>query len=443
MPENNLLKSTFKSWPSVAPWLILVVVLWAFVNTSLKKDYRTGILESDAKGYYAYLPAVFIYHDLNFGFYNKIEIETYFNPNIYYDYRVVSNADTINRYYAGTAVYLVPFFLAGHAITLLSEFPADGYSYYYTMMVHLGALVYLLLALLGLRKLLRSYRINENTIAIVLMAMVFGTNLFYYTVTEFGMSHLYSFTAIAWFCLTIRRYITDRKNQYLLYSAILLGIITLIRPVNLLVVLAIPFLADDFDHLRSAANRIFSRWWILLTALTAFIAIVSMQFAIYKISTGSFFVDSYKSYGFNFLKPQIWNFLFSYRKGMFVYTPMLLLSLTGFIFLFRESRYRFYTLAGFLIVIIYVFSSWFLWYYGGSFSQRVMIEFYPFFALLLAIAIQAMKNRNTKKIFISLIILLVIVCQIQTYQYRRMQIHWSDMTKEKYWDVFMRIDKLK
>jgi hypothetical protein len=41
-----------------------------------------------------------------------------------------------------------------------------------------------------------------------------------------------------------------------------------------------------------------------------------------------------------------------------------------------------------------------------------------------------------------MVVLLVIVCQIQTYQYRYNQIHWSEMNKEKYWEVFLRIDKL-
>jgi putative copper export protein len=83
-----------------------------------------------------------------------------------------------------------------------------------------------------------------------------------------------------------------------------------------------------------------------------------------------------------------------------------------------------------------------MWFYGGSFSQRVMIDFYAFFTLMLAIAVQEIKNSRLKILFISTIVLLVLVCQIQTYQYRRMQIHWSDMNKEKYWEVFMRIDKL-
>jgi len=71
-----------------------------------------------------------------------------------------------------------------------------------------------------------------------------------------------------------------------------------------------------------------------------------------------------------------------------------------------------------------------------------MIEFYAFFAIMLAKSIHEIKSRTTKKMFLGLIVILLLVCQIQTYQYRRMQIHWSDMNKEKYWEVFMRIDKL-
>jgi len=439
---NTFSKSGFRSWTTFVPWFICLVILWAIINITFKKDYKSGIIEADGKGYYAYLPAVFIYHDLNFGFFDQIEKETYYNPNIYYEYRRTVNDKTIDKYYVGTAVCLAPFFLVGHVITIITGLPVDGYSYYYTMMVHLGALFYFMLALLGLRRLLRTFRIGEMIIAFSLVAIVFGTNLFYYVVTEFSMSHVYSLTAITWLSLIIRKYFTGHENKYLVYSALLLGIIVLIRPVNLLILLAVPFLAGNPDRLLSGFKNIFTKKWILLLSLFSFVILVSVQLLIYKISTGRFIVYSYKEEGFNFLNPQIWNFLFSYRKGMFIYTPLLLLSLGGLIYLFRKSRFQFYSLSGFLIILIYVFSSWHMWFYGGSFSQRVMIDFYVFFTLMLAIAIQEIKNSKLKTLFISSIVLLVLVCQIQTYQYRRMQIHWSDMNKEKYWDVFMRIDKL-
>ena len=42
---------------------------------------------------------------------------------------------------------------------------------------------------------------------------------------------------------------------------------------------------------------------------------------------------------------------------------------------------------------------------------------------------------------VGLIVLLALLCQVQTYQYRHWQIHWSDMDKERYWENFLRIDK--
>jgi len=134
--------------------------------------------------------------------------------------------------------------------------------------------------------------------------------------------------------------------------------------------------------------------------------------------------------------------LFSYKKGLFLYTPLFLLSLTGGYFLWKSSRFQFFTCFGAFILITYVFSSWWMWHYGGSFSSRVFVEYIPLFIILLAIALQSIRIKKLKRLFAGIILLLIVVCQIQTYQYRYYQIHWSDMTREKYWDVFLRIDKL-
>jgi hypothetical protein len=130
--------------------------------------------------------------------------------------------------------------------------------------------------------------------------------------------------------------------------------------------------------------------------------------------------------------------MFSYRKGFFVYTPLLFVAIFGFIYLYKD-KYRFYTLLFFLIIVIYVLSSWWMWYYGGSFSQRVMIEYYIYFFILFALLLQKSKLR---KFLFTLTFLLIVVCQIQTYQYAKGYLHWSDMNKEWYWKNFLRIDKV-
>ena len=93
----------------------------------------------------------------------------------------------------------------------------------------------------------------------------------------------------------------------------------------------------------------------------------------------------------------------------------------------------------FLFLVIYILSSWWMWYYGGSFSQRVMIEYYIYFFIPFSMLLQKI---TFHKMATFLIIFLIIVCQIQTYQYQRGYIHWSEMNKERYWNNFLRIDKV-
>lgn len=421
------------------PWIIILFIMWVIANINLKKDYSNGIIESDGKGYFAYLPAVFIYHDLNFGFFYDIERVKYHKDNLYYNYIRVHNNQVFNKYYAGTALAMAPFFLLGHAITLLAGTDPDGFSYWYTLMVHLGALFYLLAGLLAVRKLLRAYGINDMFIAFTLGSIVFGTNLFYYTAVEFSMSHVYSFTFIAWFVYLAHRYFEKPGHRIVIMLGIILGIIALIRPVNLIVALSLPFIAGSKEKLVNGLKRLITHKASTVTAIIACTAIGGLQLVIYKLQTGSFFVYSYQGEGFDFLKSHILDVLFSYRKGLFLYTPLLLVTLAGFIYLYRQSRFSAWWLAIFLMALTYMISSWHMWFYGGSFSQRVFIDFYIFFAVLLASAYQSMRPPAMQKAFIALTFVLVLFCQFQTYQYRHMIIHWSDMNKEKYWEVMFKL----
>ena len=170
--------------------------------------------------------------------------------------------------------------------------------------------------------------------------------------------------------------------------------------------------------------------------------IIFIQPLIYKIQTGEFFIYTYEGEGFNFFKPAIFEILFSYKKGLFLYTPLLLISLFGLRSMYSRGKFEFYSLILFLGFLTYVLSSWWSWWYGGSFSSRVYMDYLSLFAILLGLAIQSISVNLVRKAYIGLVMALVIVCQIQTFQYRYYYIHWSEMTKEKYWDVFLRVDLL-
>lgn len=424
--------------------LLAIMLIMTVVSSNLNwgDDNWKDIVEADGKGYYAYLPAVFIYHDLNFGFFEKIEMGKYYNKNIFYDYRSYSNDKTIDKYYSGTALTMMPFFLIAHALSHFSGNDTDGFSKLYMVFVSVAALFYLLLGLIFLNSSFNFFEIKEWQKSLILFASVFGTNLFYYTVSEPGMSHVYSFAFVSMFFYYSLKYFRTFNKKFVPALAIIAAIIILIRPVNGLIILIWPFAAGSFEQLKKGIVNILKYKKVLIISSFLFIGILSIQFIIYKISTGSFFVYSYTEEGFNFFDPHFIDILFSYRKGLFLYTPIFLLSFTGAIYLWKSHKFLFYSWFAFFIIVTYILSSWWNWYYGGSFSSRVYVEFIPLFMVLLAIALSKTKKKSLKISLITAIVLLTLICQIQTYQYRYYQIHWSEMTKEKYWDVFLRIDKI-
>ncbi|MDG2455491.1 MAG: hypothetical protein P8N47_06765, partial [Bacteroidia bacterium] len=108
--------------------LIAITSVWVSSNLNWGKGKPQTIIKADGKGYYGYLPAVFIYNDLNFNFIEEYEKGKYYNKNLYYKYTYDANGRRFNRYFAGTAIPMTPFFLIAHGISKIVGLPDDGYA---------------------------------------------------------------------------------------------------------------------------------------------------------------------------------------------------------------------------------------------------------------------------------------------------------------------------
>lgn len=408
------------------------------VSYSAKVNWKDGqwehVLEADAKGYYAYLPATFVYHDLNFGFFDTIEKKAT-NP-LFYDYRSFSNGKFIDKYYIGTAICISPFYLTAHLFNHLFFHDKTGYGYIYIVFLTIATCFYTALGLFFLKKILTYYSDNKLHIIITLGLIIFSTNLFYYTIGEPGFSHAYSFCFFSIFIYLILNFFKNLNYKFLVWSALVLGLIILIRPVNAIIVFSIPFLSGSYRNLENGIKSILSNYKLLISCLLLILVFPSIQFIIYKIQTGEFIVYSYGEEGFNFLKTKFISFLFSYKKGFFLYTPIAFVALLG---LFNTNLLRFQKACflAFIVLVIYLMSSWWMWYYGGSFSSRVMVEYLPFFGITLLMLVDLTRNKIYQLMIYLTLTFLLLVNQIQTLQYRYFIIHWSEMTKEKYWNVFL------
>ncbi len=409
--------------------LIAVVYLLVSINVNFGKNKWQDVLESDAWGYYAYLPAVFIYQDLHFNFYQKVMHEGYFEERLAYEYRVGNDGKVANKYFCGTALVMSPFFLGAHVISAILGHPLDGYNRIYILSVNIAAIFFTILGLFFLSKILNFYTSNQWNLIIVILAMAFGTQLFYYSFGEPGMSHVYSFCFVNLFLWKIKNWFEHRGAHDLLLAAFALGIVFLIRPFNILILLVIPLMAGSWHSLKSGLTFYFNNYQLLFKSLVVFISIASIQSVIYYLQTGHLWVDSYPGEDFNFLKPHVLQILFSFKKGLFVYTPLVLLAHLSLYYIWKQNRFMALSYLLFFLILTYVLSSWWIWYYGGSFSLRAYIEYFGVFAILLVILLNQIRFY---KWHVAIIFFFIVLCQIQTYQYRYFIIHWSEMNQEKY-----------
>jgi hypothetical protein len=430
-----------KSLPGVKLSLVAmtIILFWVFTNIRVGPGgwWRDSI-HNDAKGYYAYLPAVFIYNDLNFNFFTYADSALQLNKSPC-DYRLIQHDKHVNKYYAGVAVAQMPFFFASHAYALADpDARADGYSYPYIYGICLAAIFYSILGLYLLNKILLLYNISVANRIITLWVTLFGTNLFQYTVGEPGMSHAYSFAFVALFVYHVLLWLKTNRFKNLVVASLALGIIMLIRPVNIMVVLFLPFLAGSAKAFGVVAKQWISSYKNVVVAIAVPLSVFSIQLIIYKIACGHFFVYSYGGETFDFLHAKIFAILFSYKKGLFVYTPVLLIAMFGLILFLRQSLFKGISFFLAFLGVTYVLSSWWSWWYGGSFSGRIYIEYFPFLMIGFATVLNAIKNKIARGVTISVLVVLVAVCQLQTWQYRHGYIHWDSMTKEMYWDAFLK-----
>jgi hypothetical protein len=290
--------------------------------------------------------------------------------------------------------------------------------------------------LIYFRKFLHAHGAREEQSAFILYVIFFGTNLFYYAIAEPCMSHLYSFALVSMFLHYGKKWLDTGHLSCGVKAAWLFGLIALVRPVNVLIGFWLIYEAGGAGRIWKAKLSMMRSLPHLLSSIAGILLPFTVQLVIWKIQTGSFFFNSYGDEAFHFTQPHMIDFLFSYKKGLFVYLPVTFVALFGIVSLWRKDSGKALFVFVFLFAVIYILSCWWMWYYGGSFGTRVIIEFLPVFGLLLYFLLSSIRLKTIKSALATLLVVLTLFCQFQTWQYRYFIIHWSDMTKEKYWDAF-------
>ncbi|MEI6898468.1 MAG: hypothetical protein WCL00_01215 [Bacteroidota bacterium] len=372
---------------------------------------------ADKAAYYVYLPATFIYKWDVKKFPEKIDERTRGFTLHYKSNRLIIKTT------CGVALMLTPFFIPTHLIAKLFSLQPDGFSEFYQLMMTLPGIFYLVLGLFFLRRFLAGY--CKEWISYLAVFLLFaGTNLFFYSVDEGLMSHVYSFFLFSLALYMVRKMNNGQSASFKLWLLLcfVFSLAILIRPTNIFFMSILAFL--DIKSLKEMIQRF--RFCLMpkqsLSFLIIFILTWVPQMLYWHYLSGHYIYNSYPDEGFtNLAHPMIIPFWFAPLNGLFLYTPLALFFIAGLIFMFIKRVPNALFIFSLFTLLSSLFSSWLTWFFGGSFGCRPLVEYFALLSLPFAILLErifAIKNLFSRSI-------LFVIIGLFSYYSLRMSVHYN------------------
>lgn len=415
------------------------IVIFGFILILVFSDIPLKVLSWDTMGYQVYWTQILVHHDINISnldFYQHIK-DTYQTSDTLYQFVSTADGNFITRYPLGWAILNAPFILLGHLYALISGFPIDGFSKPYQIAALCGSLFYTGLGIYWFRKVLVHF-FSDKWTAIILIAVLLGTNYLNINYMTLGLVHVYLFTLYAGLLLQTIRFHQNYHLKNALLIGVFIGLMIATRPTEI-VAIFIPLLwgVGSFSDFRLRIKLIFTTQFklYLAAALLAF-SCVFPQLIYWKLTTGSWVFYSYVNggEGLDLLSPHTRNFLLSFRKGWWLYTPMMFFATLGFYQIYQKQKSIFWALFSYFIFNLYLVSSWTTWWYASSFSQRAIEQSYPIMGI--ALGFFFVYQVKWRKLILILASVFLFLNLFQTYQYHVQILPDDRITKAYYVSVF-------
>lgn len=365
----------------------------------------------DARYYYSYVRSFVMDRDLNFE--NEYKYFKAYETN-YYDGKL------INKFSFGAPLLWLPWFVIAHVLVVLLNlfgfvFLADGYSFVYQFVVGFGCVVYGVLGLFFSYLVLRRW-FDEMISLLAVLGFYFSSNLFFYIAIDPINSHSTSFFVSSLLMYLVVNNYKKFKNVWLLVMGFLVGLLGLIRLQD--VILGIPvaliLLASCRDKNSMLLNNVKSFVGKLCILIFGVLCFLMLQLYMWWIIYGSV-SNPYLLHGekFNWLKPQMFNVLFSFNHGLLPYSPIVLVGLIGLVLLIKQKKLLIRNLAvcgGMLFLIqLYIVACWHSWWGGEAYGSRMFISIYPWILIGLGFVLEKLRGRFGRGKVVAMLSLFVLI----------------------------------
>ncbi len=278
------------------------------------------VIRCDGLGYYAWLRSLLL--DGDWAFDNEFD-----HHNVVGDYVPPAHPRTPrgrrpNPWSIGPACAWAPLVVPAHMVLQVwrgSPWPADGYSLPYQLLVGCGTLL-ASFAGLGLTYGAGRCHARPESAALAAACLLLGTTVVYYSAVEGSMAHGLGTAAVAGLvCYWLRTYGSRSAGRWLLVG-VLTGVAALVRW-QLATFAVLP--AGECLLLGTGRRRL----GLALAGLGA-IGAFTPQMIAWRTVYGAWLVTPYPV-AHNWLAPSGWQVLASPDRGLFYWTPLVLVAVTG------------------------------------------------------------------------------------------------------------------
>ena len=408
--------------------MIAIVLMFKNWQSMLLTGKTINVINGDGRDYYSYLTSFFITHDLH-----KLNAKNMFV--------VQTPTGNINMHPSGVATLQLPFFGLGYVWAKLQNANINGISTPFQKAINISGLFYMILGLWFTYKTLLLNGFKKIVVYSTVFCLAFGTTLLNYGINEPSMSHVYSFALISVFIFLNQQLTTrySKKTMYLI--GLVFGFILLVRPIDGLIILVLPFLYHSFFDFKCRLIEICKDFKTLMLSALITILVFSIQMLIWYIQTGEFVKNSYTDNGFYFNKPHILHMLFGFNSGIIPYTPLFILIPIGILILFFKNKFNALVISLFIGFSLYLYSCYWAWTYFDGIGTRVFVDYYIIAAILLAYLFSVVHTTFYKASLVLFSVCSIAFNFIICYQYKEQIIQSSGMNFEKYSYVFLKTDK--
>jgi hypothetical protein len=403
-------------------------------------------IRSDGYSYYVYLPAWLLDSDTTLDSQARTFPHGEF-PEFTGIRRWPGTNRWVNPHPIGPALLMMPFFVVAHVITRWTGFTPNGFSFYYQHAAGLAGLAYLLAGLAVLRRLLVRH-FSASVALATLVTMTWGTNLFHYGVYDSVFSHVYSFFLIGVLLMLVEAWWDQPTSGRSAALGLTSAAIVLTRHTNVIFLLIVPLYAvTDWATARARLSALAQRWQPLILVGLVFGAGMLPQLLLYKSATGIWLPSPYGALGvgFTFSSPRLFDVLFSVEKGLFFWSPALVLAVAGWVVARGWAAALVWPGGLVLTLNAFLIASWFDWQFGGSFGHRGFTDGFALVAVFMASffvwsgephgRIPSRVSAGVVTVLVSLAVLLSVAQMIQ-YWLRVLPI--ANTTWEQYRALFLR-----